>query len=429
MASFAVQAVQQGFGALSDRQYNRKKAKYGLSGGLFSAPSTSIQSEKKAVSNNHTNDASTPHPHKNKRLWRSQTVQPGESKRRGVPFNWSLSLRLPKTKSLDREFHLPGRVEKHSEIHRNRAVGDSIDQIVPHEDLAQQWHARWEQRVKAHQRDEGAPVELAQDMANEDVGREKERMDRRGDGETGHVMSSDISTALETIKEDHPSTEETHTESESTATTNLSADLDEDTHLTQRILELAISLEWRARNLLITHLGGGDDSTPRGDDEENGGRAARLILKADRNVQLRLVKNLLKEMEEERKAQDQLAREGNVNDEPTASGSSTSMHPMIHRILSRMDNNPHADTGTNQIGGLTAITDEKRTLEEVRLYREEFAGLLAAGSRLMKLKGVERALFERRRVRNGVSIVPDHSSAQWSGASHISQDEGPKDGR
>ncbi len=49
--------------------------------------------------------------------------------------------------------------------------------------------------------------------------------------------------------------------------------------------------------------------------------------------------------------------------------------------------------------------DEKETVEEVICYREALAGLLAAGSRLLKLKKDERFLFERRsRKREGRNV-------------------------
>lgn len=41
--------------------------------------------------------------------------------------------------------------------------------------------------------------------------------------------------------------------------------------------------------------------------------------------------------------------------------------------------------------------DEEETLEAVREFRKNVAGLLALGSRLRELKGAEKYMFERRR--------------------------------
>ena len=71
------------------------------------------------------------------------------------------------------------------------------------------------------------------------------------------------------------------------------------------------------------------------------------------------------------------------------------------------------DANANRLGGARSAANfehvmadnpdetsppERVTLHEERPYRQDFAGLLAAGWRLMGLKENDRALFERRRL-------------------------------
>ncbi|KIJ24638.1 hypothetical protein M422DRAFT_274543 [Sphaerobolus stellatus SS14] len=314
---------------------------------------------------------------------RSQTEVP----RSGIRIKWTSSLTQPlrNSKALDEE-DKPSR-ENIAGTDKYPVMNNGTQHIVPHADLAEQWHTRWEQRAKDHESEEGVDEETAEELAREDVGNEKEsiaRRQRKRASEVGPGPNFDIANKDE-----------------------MENKMDEDRLLTERVLELAISLEWRARNLLIAHLGGGDDGESGGGGSAEGGRAARIILKADRNVQLRIVKRLLKEMECEAEGfqgeicdDEQEISRGIVTSKASSKedGLHADMHPLVSKIISRIEHNPHAHTGANEEAGLTTMSTEKRTLEEVRLYREEFAGLLAAGSRLMKLKGMERSLFERRRV-------------------------------
>ncbi|KIJ56193.1 hypothetical protein M422DRAFT_23526 [Sphaerobolus stellatus SS14] len=152
-------------------------------------------------------------------------------------------------------------------------MNNSIRRIVPHAELTEQWHARWEQIAAIHEKEENIREIKTENLTQEDVGKGKEKIAPVQYTNHDQEISEDV----------------------------IKRKLDEDTILTERVLELAISLEWRARNLLISHLGGGDDVNSGGDENAEGARTAQIILKADRNVQLRAVKLLLKGMEDNTK--------------------------------------------------------------------------------------------------------------------------------
>ncbi|TDL28923.1 voltage-gated potassium channel [Rickenella mellea] len=133
-------------------------------------------------------------------------------------------------------------------------------------------------------------------------------------------------------------------------------EIDEDKILTEYILELAIEVERHARRLLVSHMGDGT--------------SGQILLKADRNVQLRDMQALAKEAEQ-------------------SDGAGNGLTGVVKKF---MDEEGGLGPGPHKM-------EEQETMREVMMYREAFASLLAAGSRLMKLKGEEQYLFERRQAR------------------------------
>ncbi|KAJ4473895.1 voltage-gated potassium channel [Lentinula aciculospora] len=152
----------------------------------------------------------------------------------------------------------------------------------------------------------------------------------------------------------------------------------EDRILTESILELAVELEKHARRLLLGHM-----------DE---GSSARLLLKADRIVQLRNIKALaLQEQSTDQDTSEQMdgTSSGQQSGDASASrkaGASSRVNEMMRKYYEE----------EAELLPFPTDLDEEETLEEVTRYREAFAGLLAVGSRLLKLKDEEKFLFERR---------------------------------
>jgi potassium channel subfamily K len=122
----------------------------------------------------------------------------------------------------------------------------------------------------------------------------------------------------------------------------------------ERIIDLALDLESQARRLIVDHL-------PEGSKE-------RLLLRADRNVQRRHVKAVLAE------------RADNKEDEEA-----------------EIEKEQERTKDEDRLEELIAVNES--TFDQIRKYRQTFARLLAAGSRLQGLEGEKRYLFERRRAR------------------------------
>jgi hypothetical protein len=142
---------------------------------------------------------------------------------------------------------------------------------------------------------------------------------------------------------------------------------DEDIQLTERVIGLALAIERRSRKLLIAHLGNGS--------------TAKTLLQADRNVQLREVRTIRRRGAFTHDDGTGVGENGSTDGETESGGVVRSLLEEDHEAM--------------RTAPLASMNDEE-SLEEVELFREDFAGLLAAGSRLMKLKGEERALFEKR---------------------------------
>lgn len=146
------------------------------------------------------------------------------------------------------------------------------------------------------------------------------------------------------------------------------AEREADRVLTEYVLELAVELEKHARRLLLAHM------------EE--GSNARMLLKADRIVQLRNVRALAK--------QEIGSAEAVNRDTDGETRSDTKRTNPINALMHK-----YYEEESELLPAPTDL-DERETLEEVTRYRESFAGLLAAGGRLLGLKDEERRLFERR---------------------------------
>lgn len=146
---------------------------------------------------------------------------------------------------------------------------------------------------------------------------------------------------------------------------------EEDRILTEYILELAVELEKHARRLLLGHMQEGSN--------------ARMLLKADRIVQLRNMK-VLAAQEQTNEDESQPANFPSARASSHGSNRRSKMNTLMQKYYEE----------EAELLPFPADLDEQETLREVALYREAFAGLLAAGSRLLRLKDEEKFLFERR---------------------------------
>lgn len=176
---------------------------------------------------------------------------------------------------------------------------------------------------------------------------------------------------------------------------------EEDRVLTEYVLELAVELEKLARRLLLGHMSEESD--------------ARMLLKADRIVQLRNIRSLAMQEEDgyDQPEEDpnQSSSRTNVADDETRVGNEPEKRDQDGGVsnLERQKGKAERE-GRPRINALmrkyyeeeaelvpfqTDIS-EQEALELVGRYREAFAGLLAAGSRLLRLKDKEECLFERR---------------------------------
>lgn len=156
--------------------------------------------------------------------------------------------------------------------------------------------------------------------------------------------------------------------------------------LVRMLLERAVELELHARRLLIRHL-------------PNGSRA-QVLLKADRNVQLRDLRRLIRGAgADDRAAQDRARRHGQLDAEDLDAGgagdenvlSEGERAAMRRRMAEKLG---LGDAAAEDADWVSRPLGDEETMEEVRQYRECFAGLLVAGSRkcLLSLPGCLRSL-------------------------------------
>ncbi|EIN11143.1 voltage-gated potassium channel [Punctularia strigosozonata HHB-11173 SS5] len=190
----------------------------------------------------------------------------------------------------------------------------------------------------------------------------------------------------------------------------LAGDLPEDKEeLAARVIDLAVELEMHARRLLITHL-------------PNGSKA-QVVLKADRNVQLRDVRALKRaaqgkassSVEENAAYGAQKAgahpaktmrgtdgdsgshERGSPQGKLTRADSNTPLHE--ERAEEAVEEAAESDAEDMDPDLVARPLDDDATMEEVRRYRESFAALLVAGSRLRGLEGHAKYMLERRKVK------------------------------
>lgn len=127
--------------------------------------------------------------------------------------------------------------------------------------------------------------------------------------------------------------------------------IEDQEELTRVVLHLAVRLEAQARTLLIEKL------EPKG--------KAQMVLRADRSLQHRTVESLRKD--EERMEDDPLYK--------AALDLASDLETERHRVFKEGDPAESEEQAPEAVKG-----DE---LQQVRAYRQTFAALLAAGSRLM----------------------------------------------
>jgi len=158
----------------------------------------------------------------------------------------------------------------------------------------------------------------------------------------------------------------------------------EDRLLTEHVLELAVALEQHARRLLLAFTDEGND--------------VHILLKADRLVQLRNIRALaMWEQKVEEEAESSSVTHKSTSAPAVGAGKSERREKMNAFMKKYYEEETQLSFPSD--------LDEKETVEEVICYREALAGLLAAGSRLLKLKKDERFLFERRsRKREGRNV-------------------------
>ncbi|CAE7156995.1 unnamed protein product, partial [Rhizoctonia solani] len=171
--------------------------------------------------------------------------------------------------------------------------------------------------------------------------------------------------------------------------------IEEDTDVAMKVndlkalLEHAVSLERVARRLLVAHL------------EE--GSPAQILLRADWNLQSRDLRIL--ESESQGKRSSQLGTNGKFGAVPKFDGSHKSkIHDLavteagIAGTSQSREEQEEEEIAETAVGGM----DEEETLNAVREFRRGVAGMLALGSRLRELEGMEKYIFERRRAGNRV---------------------------
>ncbi|QRW25725.1 hypothetical protein RhiXN_10802 [Rhizoctonia solani] len=152
----------------------------------------------------------------------------------------------------------------------------------------------------------------------------------------------------------------------------------------KKLLEHAVSLERVARRLLVAHL------------EE--GSPAQILLRADWNLQSRDLRILQSETKENNSSYPEVGAESNGDPESDrtyrnkAHGITVTEAGMTGAPQSR-EEEEEAEIAATAVGGM----GDEETLKAVREFRRNVAGVLALGSRLRELEGMEKYIFERRR--------------------------------
>jgi len=160
------------------------------------------------------------------------------------------------------------------------------------------------------------------------------------------------------------------------------------------VLELAVELEKLARRLLLGSMSKNSD--------------AQMLLKADRIVQLRNIRSLAMQEEDRvdddqddsranadgqtHACQEQEKHEENDRDSPgrKEGKEKSKRRPKINAMMKKYYEEEA------ELMPYPSDMSEQEALELVARYREAFAGLLVAGSKLLRLKDKEEYMFERR---------------------------------
>jgi potassium channel subfamily K len=154
---------------------------------------------------------------------------------------------------------------------------------------------------------------------------------------------------------------------------------DANQRLVREMLERAIALEAHARRMLIRHL-------------PNGGRA-QVVLKADRNVQLRDLR-FLQRREQGAHQGKAPAHTGDGAHTGETQDTEVARHGRAVDTANDTEKDPgelrrELDVDDGDEDWVSEPLDEEATLREVRAYRDNFAALLVAGTRLKQLEGDE----------------------------------------
>ncbi|CAE6533692.1 unnamed protein product [Rhizoctonia solani] len=157
------------------------------------------------------------------------------------------------------------------------------------------------------------------------------------------------------------------------------------------LLEHTVSLERVARRLLVAHL--------------KEGSPAQILLRADWNLQSRDLRVLESESEERGPGNLQVSNE--FGDDSKSNGTHkakgytlAATEAGIAGTSASREEQEEEEIAATAVGGM----DDDETLKEVRELRKNVAGILALGSRLRELEGMEKYIFERRR-REGLNSI------------------------
>ncbi|KAF8594433.1 voltage-gated potassium channel [Ceratobasidium sp. AG-I] len=184
----------------------------------------------------------------------------------------------------------------------------------------------------------------------------------------------------------HSRPSNSHLGSDSTPNLDLERKTDIQSENLKALLEHAVSLERTARRLLVAHL-------------EEGSRA-QILLRADWNLQARD----LRALEKDKKGQDGIPsgfdKGEKVNENRAANGNGVEKEKGMNVTEAGVKHAPddreereETEIAEVAVGGM----DDEETLKAVREFREHVAGMLALGSCMRELEGVEKYVFERRR--------------------------------
>lgn len=263
-----------------------------------------------------------------------------------------------------------------------------------------------ELRLSRRKVDEGVETEDASDVISHAEYVERFHASYEADKEARRKESKPNTTHPKVVERrgsdqvDDPEDDDLANKKKSEANDELSLLASEES-LTTSLIEHALALERHSRRLLMTHL-------------PNGSKA-QIVLKADRNVQLRHLQAMLNKEEEalgrersrERNEKKEKEKEGEsekiklgLENRPTETDPSAGDNDErpTDKDLSRL--RPLHLKGDDDPDWISHPLDDDGTMEEIRRYRESFAAFLAISSRLRKLEGIEMYKAERRLMTN-----------------------------